>query len=282
MIEFEVIEKDDIRIIIKDKYATNLTEDEKCIFEILLDAAGNSNTITIKEFEKYAKVHYEKIYNDMNSLIGLVGKYEERSGKIDLDKKEVQKKLRIKFSIYLVITFILLPCGIILVPVVPVFFIGLILCTIVCARNVSKINILSERGYQESKQWLALKKYMEDYSLLKEKNVPDIVLWEKFLVYATVFGISKNVIKQLKVVHPELFDTNNQTMRSYGYWNVVCNERFGSNGFDSLSHGLEKVYTKASSAYSAAHSSDSSGSGGGGGFSSGGGGGSGGGGCGGR
>ncbi len=39
---------------------------------------------------------------------------------------------------------------------------------------------------------------MEEFSLLKEKEIPHLVLWEKFLVYATAFGIADKVIKQLK------------------------------------------------------------------------------------
>ena len=35
-----------------------------------------------------------------------------------------------------------------------------------------------------------LSRYMKDYSLLNEKRVLDLVLWEKYLVYATAFGIS--------------------------------------------------------------------------------------------
>lgn len=275
ILEFRVIEKDNIEIIIKDKNAEYaLTEDENYVYEILLDAVKYADKITVKEFENYAKIYYEDIYSKMNSIQRCVEKYEEESGKIDKEKKKVSRKVIIKFSIYLILFCIALIGQMHLILVVPTLFVGLLACMIVCGKNCSKISIFSEKGNIEVKQWNALKKYMEDYSLLKEKNVPDIVLWEKYLVYATVFGISKKVIEQLKVIHPEMFEINDQTnsMNSYGYWNIVCNDRFGTNGFDNLSKGLEKVYTKASSAYSAAHSSDSSGSGSGGGFSSGGGG----------
>lgn len=145
--------------------------------------------------------------------------------------------------------------------------------------NINKITLLSQKGDLELHQWRGLKKYMEDYSLLKDKQVPDIVLWEKFLVYATTFGISKQVIKQLKVVHPEMFMEENQTGTSYSngfyrytYWHIINNTNYGENCFNSLSSGLENVYRDARSAYNVAHSSSSSGSGSGGGFSGGGGG----------
>ena len=34
------------------------------------------------------------------------------------------------------------------------------------------------------------------------------MLWEKYLVFATAFGISEKVLKQLKVVYPEITDMN--------------------------------------------------------------------------
>ena len=117
---------------------------------------------------------------------------------------------------------------------------------------------------------------MEDYSLLKEKKVPDIVLWEKFLVYATTFGISKKVIEQLKVVHPEMFMTMNNDYSNaysrYTYWQIVSNNSYGIESFNTLSNNLERAYDSARSAYNSAHSSSSSSSGSGGGFSGGGGG----------
>ena len=56
--------------------------------------------------------------------------------------------------------------------------------------------------------YVNLKKYMEDFSLLDEKEVPDLTLWEQYLVYATTFGISEKVLKQLKMKFPELQDDN--------------------------------------------------------------------------
>ena len=132
--------------------------------------------------------------------------------------------------------------------------------------------------------WNGLKKFMEDYSMLDERLVPDIVLWEKYLVYATAFGVADKVLKQLKVVHPEMFDRRDDYYgrNRYGYWYMVNSPHYHDNFFNSFNRDLGNVYKKAASSYSVAHSSSSSGSGGGGGFSGGGGGGGGGGSCGGR
>ena len=48
---------------------------------------------------------------------------------------------------------------------------------------------------------------MEEISLLKDKEVPALAIWEKYLVFATAFGISDKVLKQLKVIYPEMTST---------------------------------------------------------------------------
>ncbi|MCX8202246.1 MAG: DUF2207 domain-containing protein [Candidatus Micrarchaeota archaeon] len=46
-------------------------------------------------------------------------------------------------------------------------------------------------------------KFMEDLTLMKEKNIKDVILWERLLVYATAFGIADKVIRSMEVVIPE-------------------------------------------------------------------------------
>ena len=117
----------------------------------------------------------------------------------------------------------------------------------------NKISAYTQKGVDEQDKWKALKKYMEDFSLLKEKEVPDLVLWEKFLVYATAFGIAEKVIKQLKITYPE-YDTLDYAIYPNMY--IFMHTDF-SKSFNSISSSMS--------------SSFSSGTGGGGGFSVGGG-----------
>ena len=85
--------------------------------------------------------------------------------------------------------------------------------------------------------------------------MPELVLWEKYLVFATAFGISEKVLKQLKVVYPEITDANT-VMYNYSYIHIMNSVNIG----DCINNS---VYSAISS----------SGSGAGGGFSGGGGGG---------
>ena len=112
---------------------------------------------------------------------------------------------------------------------------------------------------------------MEEYTLLHEREVQEVVIWEKYLVYATAFGTAKTVLKQLKINMPEVYDSL-ENMNSPAL-------RMGSYNFDNaFTDGLLKAQRAYSAAIAATSSSSdysssySSGGGGGGGFSGGGGG----------
>lgn len=123
------------------------------------------------------------------------------------------------------------------------------------------MNPFTEQGLNEREMWKGLKKYMEDFSMLDKREVPELAIWEEFLVYATVFGIADKVLKQLKIVYQELGENFN--ISDYGYMYLMMNTNFSSNFSSAMDSAI-------SSAYSSTYSS---GTGGGGGFSGGGGGG---------
>ncbi len=45
---------------------------------------------------------------------------------------------------------------------------------------------------------------------MKEHPPQHVILWEEYMVYATAFGVAKEVSKALKVVMPEEVSTNQQ------------------------------------------------------------------------
>lgn len=63
--------------------------------------------------------------------------------------------------------------------------------------NLCNANVLTAYGIQEYNKILGLKKYIEDFSILEEKDSLDVTLWEKYLVYATAFGIPDKIIHKI-------------------------------------------------------------------------------------
>ncbi len=134
-------------------------------------------------------------------------------------------------------------------------------------KYMKKLNAYTQKGIDEKEMWKGLKKYMEDFSMLKEREIPEIAIWEHFLVYATAFGIADKVIKQLKIVYKEFGRSLYLDDSSYGYIYFLANNDFSSSFTNTISSTFSSTYEAG---YSSLHSS---GSGGGGGFSGGGGGG---------
>ena len=282
---FEAVSEKEVRIFISEdaaQYEQDLQEEEQVILKLLRRAFRNREYITIKDFNRFAEREYDYFYDQMHKIEGCVERELLASGKISREKKGKLKGWSTKQVGFLIGAFCLFCTGIgFILPSVPI---GLIILGISARKNAICVSVLSREGQEESYMWNGLKKFMEDYSMLDERLVPDIVLWEKYLVYATAFGVADKVLKQLKVVHPEMFDRRDDYYgrNRYGYWYMVNSPHYHDNFFNSFNRDLGNVYKKAASSYSVAHSSSSSGSGGGGGFSGGGGGGGGGGSCGGR
>ena len=56
---------------------------------------------------------------------------------------------------------------------------------------------------------------------MNERTIFELPLWEKYLVYATAFGISEKVIKALKIRCPEIQDSpmlSNSHYRSHHFY----------------------------------------------------------------
>lgn len=127
-----------------------------------------------------------------------------------------------------------------------------------------KKNVLSDKIYNDSKELLGLKLYLNEFSSIDTKEVMEVKLWDEYLMFAYLFGIADKVAKQLKNMYPEVINNNN-----FDYDTVIL--------VNNLSHSVVNAASSARSAaesYSSGGGGFSSGSGGGGSFGGGGGGGS--------
>lgn len=264
-----------IKILLNKIKTDELTGDEKKVLEILR-AASNNNELTMAELEKYIKNYPSKLMN-LNSTFEKVSKTQaSEKGKFDtnrFNKQIVYAEKNVGYIFILIIIIIasiftigyayknvqgmLITCTII---TLAFFIVVTIINLILNMKITTSFNGFTQKGINEQEQWKAFKKYMEDFSYLDEKEVPELVLWEKYLVYATAFGIADKVLKQLKVKYPEL---NNQDTISNM---VLFNAMYNANGLNA--NFINSISTSTSRMYSSTYSS---GSGSGGGFSGGGG-----------
>lgn len=271
-LSFEKEGKKDICIRFLKPMGDDLKESERIVYQLLTEPeyAKVNQTVTMDEIEKWAKRHYDEFNSSMVEMKESAKNSHISNGNYDLEMEKKANRCAIWIAYFFVIIWFLpitFSSGMIL-PMLPLLF-EWIACVMLLMKKANRIPVLTDQGEIEKQQWKGLKKYMEDFSLLKERDIPDLILWEKYLVYATAFGISDKVIDQLKVAYPQMQNLDNGT---YTYLYLMADTRF-SNGFiHELNQSTNRAYSAYESAYQAAHSSSSSGSGGGGGFSGGGGG----------
>ena len=69
--------------------------------------------------------------------------------------------------------------------------------------------LLTEFGEQEYTKWRGLYNFLDSETLIHERTIIELPLWEKYLVYATAFGISEKVIAAIKIRCPEVIAESN-------------------------------------------------------------------------
>jgi uncharacterized membrane protein len=122
-------------------------------------------------------------------------------------------------------------------------------------------------------QWQAFRRYLTDFSELRQYPAPAVELWDQYLVYAITLGVADRVIEQFKTIYPRVVSEDGHA-HIFQNWVSADGQPFSLSGFDAVGH----AFSSFGQAMSIATSSFTSASGGGGGFSGGGGGGGGGGG----
>ena len=62
---------------------------------------------------------------------------------------------------------------------------------------------LADKGKSELAEIYGLRKFMDEFTLIRERSITEGVIWENLLIYATLFGIADKVLKELKEVYPD-------------------------------------------------------------------------------
>lgn len=60
-------------------------------------------------------------------------------------------------------------------------------------------------GQAEARKLLGLKKFLQDFTLMGEKDTIEVILWQDYMVYGALFGIADKVAEQLRDINPDLF-----------------------------------------------------------------------------
>jgi len=266
--EIQDRKKKDYKFILIESDTKNLKEHESYLIQWLLYSIGNGTSVTLKEIKDYAKSSrtQRSFVHNYNNWARKVGQEFKKYNYFGESKEGLKTAVKVIFM-ELGAIFLLLVLGI-LFRVQWFIFIPLLFAAGFTGFGVIVYSALirkkTQGGVNEYTKWSAFKRFLLHFSNMKDYEIPSIVVWEHYLVYAISLGVAEKVISKLKII------LSNQDMSlrnsTYLYFMTDRSGRLNSSLFNSF----DRVF---SSAFASTGSSTGSG----GGFSSGGGGGGGGG-----
>lgn len=240
----------------------NLDESNLFLVEFLFDKIGKNDEVTTKDIKKYA------------ASMSTGSKFNTSYTKWCNKAKNVGKKqnfFRSKTGAYLISVIYLIICLITMVTgsergVDSGFMFLSFAGSIVLLIYVCIFKAYNEKGALHVKKWNAFKNFLKDFGTFDIKELPEIKLWERYLVYATIFGLAEKVQKVMNVKIKEVSELDST------YSNTTFTRLYM---YDSLRHTVSHAVSEGRKQYAAsranAYSSSSSGGGFGGGGSFGGG-----------
>ena len=126
----------------------------------------------------------------------------------------------------------------------------------------SKIYITAPALKEEAMQLAGLKKFLKEYTLIKDREAIEVTLFEEYLIYAQMMGIAKQVAKDFKEVYPEVIEQS----KFSSYDNIILINAYATHGISTARNAEARARN-----YSSGGGGFSSGGGGGGSFGGGGG-----------
>ena len=129
----------------------------------------------------------------------------------------------------------------------------------------------TETGLEEYKKWHGLRNFLMDFSKIDDREIPEVTLWEKYLVYATALGVSKKVLEAIRVKIEQIDNVDYTILSDMATIDYVSSSinRISNNVVTQSLPSVNFPIASAIASSSASGGSYSSGSGGGGGFSGG-------------
>ena len=266
--------KNEYCLILKDKsYSTKaLNKYEEDLIDLIFDG---KEKITFKEIKNVGR---ERPSETSKFWQGLTTKVKGELLALDFLDKEADKqktKIIIEAVLSVILFFVLgtfVPAiGIALMGMGGIFLFLLIPLYIVCFIILILLAIFmdkrTEKGAMEYASWKAFREYLKDYSVTKNYPIDSVILWEKYLVYGTVLGISIKALSELPIKYSQAFERSGIYMAGFSSGNGKGFSSDFNSSFSNLGVALSSLSTSVSSSYGA-HGVGSSG-----GFSGGGGGG---------
>ncbi len=99
------------------------------------------------------------------------------------------------------------------------FGIACIIASVYLKKQAPKYVLLTQFGEDEYAKWRGLYNFLNSETLIHERSFVELAIWEKYLVYATAFGLPDKVISAISIRCPEIAtDTTTSSVLSKPYY----------------------------------------------------------------
>ena len=260
-------------IIADDSKKEILSTQEQKVYDLLIDVVGNGKSVTTKELKEYGKKE-----SNATTFINKFDGWKREVTKQGKNLNIYQETGKYKFFMAMICLISFLICYIdIQFEVCNLFGIFNAIVGIIGLIYVLKSTKKTKEGIEEYTKWNAFKHFLKDFGRFDEKELPEIALWEKYLVYATALGCANEVQKAMKLkiekLYPNGLNENNPTYMDYYMMHRIIEMDMAN----TVSSTINNAVSASRSTIAASQAASSSGGGGGssfgGGFGGGGGGG---------
>lgn len=127
-----------------------------------------------------------------------IGKKTIREELITNNKRRTVIDIRIVLLLILTV-FIIISTSINVAKYHIIFFMFtlLVICLNIYIAYHSQGIILTKEGKEEQLKLVELKNYINDYSLIRNRDLESVIIWDKYLAYATAFGIPNKITNSI-------------------------------------------------------------------------------------
>ena len=249
VLKVEVINKkrkDDYKLVLQEYDESSLTETEKIALKLIINEIGNSKEVVLSNIKK----HCSSLSN-ANRVMDLYNDFIRKSKSLSKNEKFFANTPSQVVVILAFISFSL-----------DLSFLGItiIIIMIVLIIFVITRKFYTKKGAEDYAKWMAHKRFLEDFSRFNEKELPEVTLWDKYLVYAVVLDCADKLSKEMELKMPNM-DTTDTTY--VGYNPYMRHYIITTNLYSSINSGIHTAVASSRSSIAASQSSSGGGFGGG-------------------
>lgn len=202
----------------KAKDQSDLKQYEKQLLKWFFEVVGGGDRVSLNQLENYTKTEaqanrYMLENQTFNRLLSQDGK---KYPFFDEVKGPARKAAGFLSIVSLVGVFLYVVRLVLVLGTFTGVFGGILLgLSTIGFGYISHIERRSVSGNEDYVRWVAFKKFLSEFTNIKDYPMPGITIWEHYMVYAISFGIAELVEKQLRFKYQQLSRTNEINQSPY-------------------------------------------------------------------